>query len=172
MNDFGFPQRKKRTIDDLNVVPILDMFVSIVFFLLLSASMIGMTKLVLPPSASRSIESASSKIPLNPTLWVAKLDPAKDQVVVELKWGGDNPGKESLELPLDIQGADEAKIQAIKKLVDQFSSRYPNEKTIQVSLEKNLPYQWLITVMDGIREKLPDVVLLSYQQIEAFKGGL
>lgn len=100
MNDFHFPRRKKSSIDDLNVVPILDMFISIVFFLLLSASMVGMTKIVLPPSGTSSIESGSTKVPINPKLLV--IHSSSNAIKVILKWEGTKPGSDSVSFGEDI----------------------------------------------------------------------
>lgn len=169
MTDFGFPQKKKRTIEDLNVVPILDMFVSIVFFLLLSASMVGMTKLVLPPSATNSVESNSTKVPLNPKLFLVASSNAVNGVKAVLRWEGDNPGEEAIELPFNVLEKQDSAIQELKKMITKFKERYPDEKTLQISLQSTIIYQWLITAMDSARESLPDIVLVSYDMADGFK---
>lgn len=168
MTDFGFPKKKKRTIDDLNVVPILDMFVSIVFFLLLSASMVGMTKIVLPPSSTSSVESGVTKVPLNPKLYVlADRDPNKIKVL--LRWEGDTPGNDSLTLDGQIIKDQKKPVEEIKQLVKKFKEKFPEEKTVQISLQSGVIYQWLISAMDGVRDQLPDMVLNSYDSANAIK---
>jgi hypothetical protein len=54
----------------------------------------------------------------------------------------------------------------VRKQAEKFSAKFPGEKTLQVSLERNLPYQSLISVMDGAREKFPDIVLVSYHEAD------
>lgn len=169
MNDFGFPKRKKRGLDDLNVVPILDMFISIVFFLLLSASMVGMTKLVLPPSATSSVESTSTKVPLNPKLYIIASSQVANGVKAILQWEGDAPGKEAIDLPFNVLEKQDAAIADIKKLIQKFKDQHPDEKTIQLALQSGIMYQWLITAMDGAREILPDIVLVSYDVADGLK---
>ncbi len=169
MNDFGFPKKKKRTIDDLNVVPILDMFVSIVFFLLLSASMVGMTKIVLPPSSTSSVESGVTKVPLNPKLYIINAGDAPGMVKVLLRWEGDKPGKDSISLPDEITKDQKKPVDEIKKMIKKFKDQFPEEKTVQISLQSGIIYQWLISAMDGVRESLPDMVLNSYQAADGVK---
>lgn len=169
MNDFGFPKKKKRTIEDLNVVPILDMFVSIVFFLLLSASMVGMTKIVLPPSSTASVESGVTKVPLNPKLFVITSDKDPGMVKVLLRWEGDKPGGDSVSLPDEVTKDQKKPVDEIKKMVKKFKDQFPEEKTIQISLQSGIIYQWLISAMDGVREILPDMVLNSYQTADVVK---
>ena len=120
MNDFTFPKRAKKSIDDLNVVPILDMFVSIVFFLLLSASMVGMTKLVVPPSATSVIESGSTKVPLNAKMNVIPLDPKLESIKIVFKWEGVKPGVLTLSLKEDIFTHQKGVVSQIKEMVQKF----------------------------------------------------
>jgi hypothetical protein len=51
--------------------------------------------------------------------------------------------------------------------VRDFAKLNPKEKTLKVGLGGNLPFQNLISVMDGVRTTLPDVVLVSYNEAEA-----
>ncbi len=163
MTDFEFPKRPKKTISDLNVVPILDMFVSIVFFLILSASMVGMTKIVLPPSSTSSIESGSTKIPINAKLMVLSDSHTENSIKVVLKWGGQKPGTDSINFKEDVFKNSHKIVDDIKAMTKKFKDQYPEEKTIQIGMQSAIPYQWLISAMDGVREILPDMVLISYQ---------
>lgn len=169
MSEFEFPKRPKKSIDDLNVVPILDMFVAIVFFLLLSASMVGMTKIVLPPSATSTLESGSTKVPLNPKLYVINNAELPNTVKVILQWEGTRPGRDSLTLLDDITKSQVEAVEQIQKMVQKFKEQFPEEKTIQISLQSGIIYQWLISAMDGVRELMPDMVLSSYQGADLMK---
>jgi len=53
----------------------------------------------------------------------------------------------------------------LKELLKKFSDKYPSEKTLQISLEKGVKYQVLISVMDATRDLVPDVVLMSYHEV-------
>lgn len=53
-------------------------------------------------------------------------------------------------------------------MVQRFKEKYPEEKTVQIGMQSSVPYQWLITAMDGVRDILPDVVLTSYQFADTF----
>lgn len=168
MNEFGFPKREKKSIDELNIVPILDMFICIVFFLLLSASMIGMTKIVLPPSATTAVSADSPKKPLNPKLLVFNpTGPQQSTVKVILKWEGNKPGSQTITVEEDIFKNEKVAINEIKTMVTKFKTQFPEEKTIQISMQSKVPYQWLVSAMDGVREDLPDMVLNSYSLADA-----
>jgi biopolymer transport protein ExbD len=169
MNDFGFPQRKKKTIEELNVVPILDMFVSIVFFLLLSTSMVGMTKIVLPPSATSTVESTNTKIPLNPKLFVIAAVDKPGFLKIILKWEGNKPGSDSVLVAEDIFRDQTPVVNAIKDMLKKFKNDHAEEKTVQISLQSGMAYQWLISAMDGAREILPDMILSSYQVADGMR---
>lgn len=170
MNDFGFfPKKEKTSIEELNVVPILDMFVAIVFFLLLSVSMIGMTKIVLPPSSTVSIESNSTKVPLNPKLLVLAKNGEANDIKVILKWEGASPGSQTIEFKDDIFSNQKKAIQEINEMIKKFKAQFPEEKTIQISMQSKIPYQWLISTMDGVREILSDMVLNSYSLADSMR---
>ncbi len=159
MMDEFFPKLQKKHAKDLNIVPILDMLVTVIFFLLMSTSFIEYTKLSLPPSAT--VESATqSKIPpLAPKLKVIQRDAVYE---VRLSWGGPNPGMTT------VKASSEALLEGeTRKLVAAFSLKFPNEKTVQISMGRQVHYQNLISAMDGARDHLPDVVLSSYTEVDA-----
>lgn len=167
MSDFEFPRRKKSSIDELNVVPILDMFVSIVFFLLLSASMVGMTKIVLPPSSTTTIESGTTKLPVNAKVFVISSEAKSGMFKVILKWEGSRPGSDSIHVDEDVFKEPSKIVTNIQDMIKKFKDAYPEERTIQIGMQSSIPYQWLISVMDGVREVMPDMVLTSYQMADA-----
>lgn len=164
MDDFFDRYRPKRIID-LNIVPILDMLISIIFFLLLSTSFIGYTKLQVPPASVSTVTSPVAPEPLSPKLMVA----GKDQKVrLILVWKGEKPGRkiESVDVP-----ADDSRAKIIQEkvfgILKEFNTKYPGEKTLQMGLSPKLPYQFLIASMDAARETVPDVVLIDYNEVQA-----
>lgn len=167
MDEF-YEERKTRAISDLNIVPILDMFISIVFFLLLSTSLLGLTKIFLPPSGVHTITDPLTPPPLNPKMF---LKSSSAGVKAILKWEGAKPGASVRELPNNIL-EDSARLDAIaqmKELVQTYKAQFPNEKTLQVGLDAGMPYQWLISMMDAASDDLPDLILLSYNEAQAIK---
>lgn len=169
MNDEEFygSASKSNALSDLNIVPILDMFISIIFFLLLSTSMIGLTKHVLPPSATKAITSETSTAPpMNTKIFIIGTQGKFNAI---LKWEGAVPGTEKI--ILDTQNLDKPKkvVDDIKKTIVEFKKKYPQEKTIQIAMKSEVSYQMLISVMDGVRESLPDVVLTSYESAESLQ---
>lgn len=153
--------RRKRTVRDLNIVPILDMLTTIIFFLLLSTSFTQFTKLTVPPSSVSTVSSSDTK-PISPKLL---LTGQAHDVRVVLKWGGSAPGElvEKVSEPDELRKRG-ALLEACKKLTERFAKKYPAEKSIQVALDSSLPYQDLISAMDGVREVIQDIVLASYNE--------
>jgi biopolymer transport protein ExbD len=157
MLDDILQRRPKRHIKDLNIVPILDMLTTVIFFLLMSTSFIEYTKLTLPPASTSSAPIESKDPPVAPKVFVTQKD-GDTQYNIRLQWAGGHPGQQVVE-------ADEASILAkTQELLKNFTQNYPKEKTLQVSMGKLVKYQALISVMDGARDYTPDMVLMSYME--------
>jgi len=166
MFDDVFERPHRRKIDELNVVPILDMLMSVIFFLLLSTTLVGYTKLEIPP-AKISQETESSSIPLTPKLIIQEKNKSYE---FKLKWTGQNPSQLVEILKKEdslIEKEFEKKIRTVAaKIATDFLAIYPEEKTLQVGLAEKVHYQILISVMDGLKSKVKDVVLFSYADIK------
>ena len=160
MIDFGFDlPPKKHPINDLNIVPVLDMLVAIIFFLLLTTTFVGLTKLQVPPSRVSTITDPVLPPPLSPKLL---LNSAGGNLVVSLRWEGASPGGKTERVPLASLEADRtALLTAALKLLTEFKLNFPKEQTIQLALQGDLAFQYLIDLMDASRDQLPDIVLLS-----------
>ena len=151
--------RKKKHVQDLNIVPILDMLTTVIFFLLMSTTFIEYTKLTLPPQGTATATGPSSTRPLVPKLILRKGIPG--EYVSTLAWAGEKPGQTEVK-------ASEAELRGlIEAQIKKFSQIYPSEKTLQVSLEHSIHYQALVNVMDAARDSLPDTVLISYTEADS-----
>jgi biopolymer transport protein ExbD len=166
-SEFYIVEKKNKGLDELNIVPIMDMFISIIFFLLLSTSMMNYTKHVLPPSGTKAItDSTETKLPLSPKIYIIKKD---ESYFAIFKWEGANPGSNKTELKADFMDKPEHLVEEIKKFVGEFKKLNPLEKTIQITMQSDLPYQMLISVMDALREMMPDVVLSTYKSADGLQ---
>lgn len=165
MDDF-FPGKRNRRIQlDLNVVPILDMLVCIIFFLLLSTSFVGYTKLTLPPSGVSTITEPLAPPPLNPKLLIAG---GEKELKVVLTWEGASPGHRIKKLNYENIYQEQEKVTAdLKLILEEFVADHAQQKTLQLGMASSVPYQVLINAMDSARELLPDQVLISYQEAQA-----
>jgi biopolymer transport protein ExbD len=165
--EFYIVDKKHKGINELNIVPIMDMFISIIFFLLLSTSMMSYTKHVLPPSATRAVtESTDTSVPMNPKIYIIK---NKEVYSAIFKWEGPQPGSNKIEIKSDFMEAPEQLVEQIKNLVAEFKKQYPLEKTMQITMQSDLPYQILISIMDAVRELTPDIVLTSYNSADGLQ---
>ncbi|MCM2280052.1 MAG: biopolymer transporter ExbD [Oligoflexia bacterium] len=168
MIDQIFAKKPKRRVKDLNIVPILDMLTTVIFFLLMSTSFMEFTKLTVPPSQVSVSTSQSKDPPVSPKMLLSGAD---DDLRVTLLWGGRRPGEKRER----IRESDPVKrraelVKATQKLTEDFALANPAEKTIQIALTAKLGYQNLISMMDGVRESMPDVVLISPLEAEARTG--
>lgn len=161
--DEVFKRPARRAIRDLNVVPIIDMFTTVVFFLLLSTSFIALTKLTVPPSRVSTISDPVAPPPLAPKMIVFG---EAEQLKVSLSWAGTNPGIKTEAVRKN------SLFETTKKMVEEFNKKYPDEKSLQLGMAENVKYQNLIAAMDGVRELMPDVVLISYQEVAQRSGRL
>lgn len=157
---------RRRHVQELNLVPIIDMLTTIIFFLLLSMSFIQYSKLSVPDS-SISVVSSKDKLPeLQPKLLLVAKDANTDFLV--LRWAGEAGG----ELSAEISGGELELDAKVKEFLTQFKEKNPNEKVLQVALSSSVPYSKLIHLMDSSREFMPDVVLLSAKDAERLTASV
>lgn len=165
--DASFFQRApKRHIQDLNIVPILDMLTTVIFFLLLSTSFMEYTKLSLPPSKTSVITDPVAPPPLGTKFLLV---PVKEEFKAVLFWAGAEPGEFTKMIPLekDPDLRRKAILKTSKEMADEFLKKYPKEKTIQLGLGSQVSYQDMVSLMDGVRDVFPDIVLISPAEAEA-----
>lgn len=170
MLDLFSGDRKRKEVPELNVVPILDMLMSVIFFLLLTTTFLQFTKESVPPASVSTITD-----PIKPPPVAAKLMVFPDDkgLKLSLNWSGIHPGKIEKDFTPSPENPDASEAELLKSTTDmatEFNAQYPNEKTIQIGFGEDVPYQHLITVMDGVKEKLPDMVLFSYKEVAARKN--
>ena len=168
MIDFGFDQVKRRHVEELNVVPILDMFIAVIFFILLTTSFVGFTKLHVPPATVGTVDTSQKAPPLSPRLALIQ---GEGKLILKLVWEGLDPGsdRKDLESLLLAKNPKLLKV-AVEELLEKFLKKYPAERTIQMGMTPKAPYQFLIDMMDASRTRMPDVVLISYEEAQAIAG--
>lgn len=164
-----FQKPKHREAPDLNVVPVIDMFTTIIFFLLLSTSFIALTKLTVPPAQVSTVDNPLTSPPLAPKL-TATRTPAGG-ITITLSWMGGHPGQIKEELPpQNSQSISSQTLKTSKDLAFSFKQKFPDEKSLRVGMAEDLSYQILISVMDGVREVIPEIVLISYSEAASSLG--
>jgi biopolymer transport protein ExbD len=148
-----------------DLVPILDGMTAVIFFMLLSISFVGITKITMPPSTT-AVSSPQKEIPVSGRL-IAKLK--GNEIQLKLEWIGQKPGAAVSKSPRSTNSEKNTSlIEAVEKLAIQFKEKFPQEKTIQIAMDGSLDYQELISVMDGFRkeDRYQDLVLSSYTEVD------
>jgi biopolymer transport protein ExbD len=155
-----FGPRKKKRHEDVNVTPILDVMFTIIFFLLVATSFESFTKLTVPPSRVSAASPAEDQAPpANPRVVVSG---ASSKLSIHLTAAGKSPFDQVNETSV------EKLRESVAKMVKEYISKNPAEKTYQLTLESGLSYEILVRAMDGIRENSQDVVLVA--PVDAIKG--
>lgn len=150
---FSKPERKQ--VRELNLVPVIDMFTTVIFFLILSTSFFSFTKLTLPPSKVSINTDPLTPPPLSTRLVIGE---EGGRYRYLLSWVGESPGEDSGEAaPGELESR-------IRESMGRFKQKFPNERTVQLGLAPGVDYQALIRAMDGARDRLPDVVLISPEE--------
>lgn len=124
--------------NDLNIVPMLDIFVILVFFLIFTAvfSKTNIVELTLP--------AANSSQPLDlPEGLELEVVVRKDAFVVQDK----NSGPLQT-LPNGAEGYDYANLSAF---LSRVKAKFPELKTATLLLEQDIPYDTIVQVMDAVR---------------------
>ncbi|MFZ4404227.1 MAG: biopolymer transporter ExbD [Pseudobdellovibrionaceae bacterium] len=156
-----FDSSQEAHIPEPDLVPILDALTCVIFFLILSTTFIEMTKLTLPPS-----QTTVNTDPVAPPPIAAKFFAKVENNFLSLKiqWGGAEPSSLTRSiLRKDVYTKDLE--DAAAAITNDFANKFPNEKSIQLSLSADANYQEMISLMDGIRTKLNDIVLISYKEV-------
>lgn len=162
-----FTELHRRHNPEPELVPILDALTCIIFFLMYTTTFMELTSLTLPPSAISVVakNDPSVGVPVAPKLYID----IKDQTLfIKLKWSGASPGHVSkkVERPQpDRYSADLEK--TVAGIVAEFAAKFPNEKSLQIAINERGTYQELVSVMDGITKTVPDVVLLSPDDVKS-----
>lgn len=158
-----FDEHIRRETPEPDLVPIVDCLVSVIFFLLFSTTFIELTKLTVPPAAISNAKTTDNKLPLTPKFYV---DVKGSMVELLLTWGGNRPGsiKGSVQR-LDSKSPSETLENKVKQMSEEFIKEHSTEKSIQIALSAEANYQELITVMDGMRKVIEDIVLMSPDEV-------
>lgn len=164
-----FAEIHRRHTPEPELVPILDALTCIIFFLMYTTTFMELTSLTLPPSAISKVQSKvdTDKNPLTPKVFVEIHDAKMD---LTLKWEGSQPGKIKKSLPRGkAERYSKDLEEVVSGMIQEFVQKYPNEKSIQLGMVERSTYQELITIMDGIRKGIQDIVLMSPDDVNHFK---
>lgn len=152
----------------IDLVPILDAMTAVIFFLVLSGTFIEYTKHTMPQSTTSTITNPIAPAPVAPKLFIIAMSEKLDLV---LKWEGDKPGMKSYRIPRSSENNRSKMLErAVDKLTSEFKKTYPNENNIQLGLSELATYQETITVIDGIKNNIKDVVMNSYSEESMFQN--
>lgn len=154
-------KKHHREVGEIPLAPIIDMLVCVIFFLILSTSFTEYNKVTLPQTSTSVYDGPTQekpKPPLSPRLYL-KSD--QDKYSIILKWFGEAPDRifKANIIKTDLE-------KTAQDMAQEFSTKFPGEKSIQLAMATDIPYQTLVTVMDSILPSIPDIVLSSYQDIE------
>ncbi|OFZ18779.1 MAG: hypothetical protein A2X94_06165 [Bdellovibrionales bacterium GWB1_55_8] len=164
MVDDLFAKPPKRGTLELNLVPIIDMLTSVIFFILLSTTFVAFTKVTVPPSRVISSTDPLAPPPVAPKVFLVR---NQEGYSLSMLWGGAEPGEETKDITIATPGElPESLRSASLELSKNFHAKYPLERSVQLGLGSDVPYQGLISIMDGIRENVPDIVLVSYDEAD------
>jgi biopolymer transport protein ExbD len=161
---------KRKPVHDIPIAPILDMLVAVIFFLLLTTSFISITQQGIPPSIVAETElDANAEPPLAPKIVVSRF---QGGLRLTLRWSGSHPGQVSRDVRNPGNGDfSVALLHECEWIADYFARQFPTLTSVQIGFTANVVYQDVITVMDGVRKKVPDIVLMSYTDTAQILGG-
>lgn len=154
-------KKHHREVGEIPLAPIIDMLVCVIFFLILSTSFTEYNKVTLPQASTSVYDGPTPtkpKPPLSPRFYI-KSEGLDFSFI--LKWQGENPDR-IVKLKVSRTDLDKTILEAGK----EFKKKFPEEKSIQLSMSQDLVYQILIASMDALLPSIPDIVLSSYHDID------
>ena len=123
--------------NDINIVPMLDVFVILVFFLIFTAvfSKTNIVELNLPAQNTEPLQL--------PEGLVLEVVVRKNEIVVQDKNSGPLQP-----LPNNAQGYD---FDGLSAFLSRVKVRFPEMKTASVLLEQDIPYDTIVATMDAVK---------------------
>lgn len=157
----------RRHVPEPELVPILDALTCIIFFLMYTTTFMELTSIILPPSSTTLVTKVdqSKGVPVVPKLYVEIVN---QTIILKLKWSGQNPGSASKKMDrIKPERYSQDLQKNVETMIADFAKKFPDEKSIQVGVSDRGTYQELISVMDGVTKTVPDVVLLSPDDVKS-----
>ncbi|MBA2665283.1 MAG: biopolymer transporter ExbD [Bradymonadaceae bacterium] len=147
---FNKRRRKTSEVYDLNVVPVMNLFMVLIPFLLLGAAFYQIGVI---PTATATHDPNASDVPATPTTVSANLVIKPDAIA--LSFASTSLGEEalsalSIELP---KKDDQYDIEGLRTRLTRVKQLYPESTTMTILPHNELPYQVLVEVVDGVRER-------------------
>lgn len=155
-----FLQKKPhRHVKEIPLAPVLDLLVVVIFFLVLSTSFIDLTKQTLPPSAVSTITDPVAPPPVSPKLLGVRKGAGYR---LFLRWSGESPGQDE---KIVAAGEPAVTVRALEtaafELMKSFKERYASQSSVQIGLGPDLTYQEMISIMDGARAHVGEIVMIA-----------
>ncbi len=150
----------------IDLVPIIDAMTCVIFFLLLSSTFVEFTKISMPQAVSSVVTtSAAKEPPLTPKLiGVVK----GDFIHLVLSWSGKSPSQMEKRVKRDPNNQRSEALQATAQgVAAEFKRMFPNEPALLLGLSPQATYQEMISVMDGARQEMKDLVLVSWTEAQS-----
>lgn len=144
--------RKRTRIERLNLIPILDAVFIFIFFLLMSAQFVEIREIQTDVPAQAEInDNVKKKDPL-----LLNLKITKDEIVIR-------SGLKQKVLDKIKLNKDEFDKKKLHSLIYKLKTKNPSESTVILTPLKNVPYKYVIAVMDQIREIHPQEKVIAFK---------
>lgn len=153
----------------IDLVPIIDAMTCVIFFLLLSSTFIEFTKITMPQAVSSVVTaSTTNEPPLTPKLiGVIK----GNYIHMVLSWNGKKPDHFSKRVLRDPKNGRSEALQATTQgIVQEFKKIFPQEQALLLGFSPAVTYQEMISTMDGARQEVSDLVMVSWTESQMAEG--
>jgi hypothetical protein len=150
----------------IDLVPIIDAMTCVIFFLLLSSTFVEFTKITMPQAVSSvAATSVATDPPLSPRL----IGVIKDKYInMVLSWSGKKPDQITKRVLRDPNNGRSGSLEATTQgIVQEFKRLFPEEKTLLLGFSPQVTYQEMISSMDGARQEINDLVMVSWTEAKA-----
>jgi len=154
---FARVHKKKSEVSDINLIPVMNLFVTLIPFLLLGAAFVhvGVIPASLPTTEEKSSAASEDDVDNEPTSVTIKLQFRAG----ELSILADNPEVEpeklaalSATIPLPAEGPLGESLETMTGALHRVKQAYPDSDTMILMPERTIAYQRLVQVLDAARE--------------------
>ncbi len=155
----------------IDLVPIIDAMTCVIFFLLLSSTFVEFTKITMPQAVSAVAQTSVNKDPPIAPKLIGVIK--GNDLHMVLSWAGKHPDHIIKKVARDPQNKRSLVLQSTtQQVVAEFKKKFPDEKAILLGFSPQVTYQEVISAMDGARQELQDLVMVSWTEAQAAEGQL
>jgi biopolymer transport protein ExbD len=153
---FGKFRKAKEGPTELNLIPVMNLFVVLIPFLLAGAAFF---KVGVIPTSLPAHDPNQSDVPQTPVTVACNLLLSRERVALTISSTSFGPDElDEMSREWTVKKDDPYPADEVQAYLEELKEKYPKSSTITIQPDGDIPYQRLVGILDKIREKKTDKV--------------